>query len=260
MPTPAARDVVPVGPLEGRITVERASVRLLPLSPPALREVSLEIAPGQFVAIVGASGSGKSILASLLIGMFQPSSGRVLLDGNDIAGLDFHSVQRQTGVVPQRPHLLPATIGANISLSDPSLPFDKLVEAARAARVHEEIAALPRGYDTVLTDGGHWVTESRRQRIALARALVARPAVLLLDEAAGASEARDDHHLQRALVELSCTRIVIARRPLTMEAAHRIVLVQEGRVTEQGTHRELLDGSSAYTRLVRALRPGDRSV
>jgi len=237
-------------PLRGRVTLERASVQLLPLAPPALVEVSLDVAPGRFVAVVGPSGSGKSILASLLVGLFQPSSGRVLFDGASLERLDYHWVQRQTGVVPQRPHLLPTTVRANVALSEPALPLESLVEAARAAGALDEIAALPRGWDTLLADCGLSLGDGLRQRLALARALVARPAVLLLDEALAAPEHDEDARLAEALRSLSCTRIVLARRRATMAAADEILVVREGRIVERGAHGELLSVGGHYARLL----------
>lgn len=254
---PEPRTIRLAGQLRGRIAIERANVRLLPMAPLALREVSVAIEPGQFVAVVGPSGSGKSILSSLLIGLFQPSSGRVLYDGMDLAELDYHSVQRQTGIVPQRPHLLPTTLRANIALSNPALALEAVIQAAKAAHIHDEIAALPRAYDTFLADGGLSLSDSQRQRIALARALIGQPAVLLLDEAVGAMDIRTDTQLEAALVGLPFTRIVIARRLSTMASADLILVVKEGEIAERGTHDQLLGLGGTYAKLVGTLAPGD---
>src|SRR5947208_2170276 len=175
--------------LSGAIELEKVSFSYGPLAPMGVRDVSIQITPGQKVAIVGRSGAGKSTLAKLLLGLYYPSAGRILYDGLDLAGLDLQSVRQQCGIVTQRSYLFGTTIGANITLQDPSIAMPQVVEAAQLAGIHEDILAMPMGYDTLVTDGGGSLSGGQRQRIALARALVHRPAILLLDEATSALDA-----------------------------------------------------------------------
>jgi ATP-binding cassette subfamily B protein len=236
--------------LAGRIALENVSFRYGPSAPLVVRDVSLRVDPGQFVAIVGRSGSGKSTLASLLLALYPPSGGRILYDGLDLGVLEVHSVRQQFGIVTQRPYLFGATVRANIALSDPSLPLEQVVEAARLAQIHEEIMEMGLGYNTHLFDGGATLSGGQRQRIALARALVRRPAVLLLDEATSALDAITEVRVQEALAQLRCTRVVIAHRLSTIVDADLILVMDEGRIVERGVHRDLLARGGAYAELV----------
>ncbi|HSF39637.1 MAG TPA: ATP-binding cassette domain-containing protein, partial [Thermoanaerobaculia bacterium] len=208
--------------------------------------------PNRFVAIVGPSGAGKSTLASLLVGLYQPSEGKILFDGADLSELDFRSVRRQVGVVPQHPYLFGASIRANISLSDPSLPLARVVEAAERAKIHEDILAMPMGYDTILADGGASLSGGQRQRMALARALVHRPAIVLLDEATSSLDTVTERKIQRELETLKSTRIVIAHRLSTIREADLILVMEDGRMVEQGRHDELVAQGGVYAGLIAA--------
>ncbi|MBI4511350.1 MAG: peptidase domain-containing ABC transporter [Deltaproteobacteria bacterium] len=247
------RTKVQVAPkLSGRIMLDKVSFRYGPTTPLVVQEVSLRIEPGQFVAIVGRSGSGKSTLASLLLGLYKPTSGRIMYDGIDLADLEIRSVREQLGIVVQRPYLFGTSIRANIALSDPTIPLDRVVEACRLAQIHDEVTEMPMGVETLLLDGGASLSGGQRQRVALARALVRRPAILLLDEATSALDAVTEAKVQVELSRLKCTRIVIAHRLSTIVSADLILMMEDGRVVEQGTHAELLKRNGKYGQLVAA--------
>jgi ATP-binding cassette, subfamily B, bacterial len=240
------------GRLHGRITLERVSFRYGPMAPLVVQDVSVDILPGQFVAIVGRSGSGKSTLARLLVGLYQPTQGRILYDGVDLAELEVRSVRRQLGIVPQTPYLFGSSIRSNIALTDPSLPLDQVVEAARLAQIHDDIVAMPMGYESLLLDGGASLSGGQRQRVALARALVTRPSILLLDEATSALDAVTEMRVQQGLSQLRNTRIVIAHRLSTVLNADLILVMENGFLVEYGTHSYLLARGGKYAELVSA--------
>ncbi|HEX8822199.1 MAG TPA: ATP-binding cassette domain-containing protein, partial [Archangium sp.] len=231
---------------------EKVSFRYSANSPPVVRDVSLRIEPGQMVAIVGRSGAGKSTLANLLLGLYLPTSGRVVYDGVDLHNLDLRSVRGQMGVVLQDPSFFGSSLRDNITLGSPGLPLERVVEAAKLANIHDDILAMPMQYDTLLVDRGLSLSGGQRQRLALARSLVHRPAVLLLDEATSALDAITESQVQKALASLKCTRIVIAHRLSTIRSADIIVVMDAGQVVEMGRHEELLKSGGPYARLVGA--------
>jgi ATP-binding cassette, subfamily B, bacterial len=237
--------------LAGKIELDHVSFRYGPLEPLVVDDVSVRVEPGQLVAIVGRSGSGKSTLASLLLGLYAPTSGRVLYDGLNLSELELRGVRRQLGIVTQRAYLFGSSVRANIALSDPDLPLETIVEAAKLAQIHDEIEQMPMGYETVLVDGGGSISGGQRQRIALARALVRRPSILLLDEATSALDVITERRVQAALEALRCTRVVIAHRLSTVARADRILVTDQGRLVQQGTHQELVREEGPYAELVR---------
>ncbi|HEV2854539.1 MAG TPA: peptidase domain-containing ABC transporter [Thermoanaerobaculia bacterium] len=253
--TPREQDPASVKPaprLKGGIRLEGVGFRYGPLAPMAVQDVTVDIPPGRFVALVGRSGAGKSTLASLLVGLYPPTEGRILFDGLDLNELELRSVRRQVGVVPQHPYLFGTSIRANIALSDPTLPLSRAVEAAKLAHIHDDVIVMPMGYETILADGGASLSGGQRQRLALARALVHRPAILLLDEATSALDTRTERAIQQELAALRTTRIVIAHRLSTIRDADLILVMDEGRVVEQGRHEELLALGGVYASLVAA--------
>ncbi len=237
-------------PLSGRVQLEDVAFSYSELGARVVQGVSVSIEPGQFVAIVGPSGSGKSTLANLLLALYEPVAGRILYDGNDLKGLDSGSVRRQFGVVMQRTHIFAASVRDNIALADPSLTLAEVTESAKFAQLHDDILAMPMGYDTPLAEGGSSISGGQRQRIALARALVRKPTLLLLDEATSALDSVTESHVQAAIESLRCTRIVIAHRLSTIVRADLILVMKEGALVERGKHQALLERRGAYYELL----------
>ncbi len=236
-------------PLTGRIDVDKLHFRYNPLDPIVVHDVSVRIEPGQFVAIVGRSGSGKSTLANLLLGLHTPTEGRISYDGISLADMDLRSVRRQLGIVTQRAYLFNNTIRANIALTDPELSLESVMDAAKRAGIHDDIMKMPMGYDMLLADGGGSLSGGQRQRIALARALVRNPSILLLDEATSALDTITEQLVQNAIAQLACTRIVIAHRLSTVANADIILVMDGGRLVEQGTHADLVARGGIYSQL-----------
>jgi ATP-binding cassette subfamily B protein len=248
--------VRPAPALTGRIRADGVSFRYDPLSADVVRDVTLEIRPGSFVAIVGRSGSGKTTLAHVLLGLYRPSAGAVLHDGMDLSGLDVRTVRSQLGVVTQDPYLFSESIRENVAFADPRMPLERVVDAARMAAVHDDIAAMPLGYDTMVGEGGALLSGGQRQRVAIARAIAARPRVMLLDEATSHLDAIAEHTVYDGLASMQCTRIVVAHRLSTVVGADLIIVMDDGQVVGTGTHESLLATNEAYAALVRRQMPG----
>ena len=246
----AGRDLRHAPQLTGAVRAEGLTFRYSPHVPPAVDGADLEVQPGQLLAVVGRSGSGKSTLGRLLLGLYPPSSGRVLLDGIDLATLHPRSVRSQIGVVTQNPYIFGLSIRDNLLLGDPSLPLDRLEAAAELAGVADDIHAMPMGWDTPLVDAGASLSGGQRQRLALARALAPRPRILLLDEATSSLDTVTEAQVHANIASLGCTVIVIAHRLATVIDADRIVVMDAGRVVEVGCHRELLAAGGHYAQLV----------
>jgi ABC-type bacteriocin/lantibiotic exporter with double-glycine peptidase domain len=237
-------------PLSGAVALEKVSFRHGPLERDVIRDVSVTIRAGEFIGIVGASGAGKSTLAGLLLGLYKPTEGRVVYDGRSLHELDLTSLRAQLGVVTQATQLFAGTIRSNIALSNPELSQTEVERAAQLAHIHEDIVRMPAGYDTVLASSGSSLSGGQRQRVALARALARRPALLLLDEATSALDSVSESAIQAALEKVRCTRVVIAHRLSTVAHADRILVVEAGRIVEDGAPHELLARGGAYARLV----------
>jgi ABC-type bacteriocin/lantibiotic exporter with double-glycine peptidase domain len=243
---------IPMAPgarISGTIEISNLSFRYSPLAPFSVRDVSVCIPGGRFVALVGRSGSGKSTLASLLVGLFPPTMGAVHYNGRELASFDIRSLRSQVGVVTQDVVLFPGTIAENVSLLDPGLPQDRLDRACRLACVDEEIAALPMGYRTLLTEGGVTLAGGQRQRLTIARALAQDSAVLLLDEATTALDAGLERRIVQNLRCLPATKLVITHRIPAVVDADLILVMRDGRVVEQGTHASLWNACGEYRSL-----------
>ncbi len=223
-----------------------------------LEEVSLTIRPGETVALVGPSGSGKSTLVALLQRLYAPTSGRILVDGEDIRQLAQRSLRKQFGVVLQDPHLFNDTVQANIAYGRPDATREEVIAAARAANAHEFIENLPEGYDTVVKERGSRLSGGQRQRIAIARALLKDPPVLIFDEATSALDTESESAIRDALRTLlkGRTSIIVAHRLSTVANADRIVVLRDGKIAEMGSHAELVARGGPYTRMVRQQTKG----
>ena len=229
-------------PAKGAIEFKSVQFRYRPGTQPVLSDVSLTIAPGEVVGVVGPSGSGKSTLTKLLQRLYSPDQGQVLLDGVDVAQMDPAWLRRQIGVVLQENMLFNRTIHDNIALANPAMPRALVIQVAQLAGAHEFIARLPQGYDTMIEERGANLSGGQRQRIAIARALATNPRILIFDEATSALDYDSEriiHANMREIVKGRST-IIIAHRLLAVRNCNRIVGIVDGRLVEQGTHDELL--------------------
>lgn len=242
----------PAQELSGEIVLDQVSFRYYRDHPLVLREISVRIEAGQKVAIVGRSGGGKSTLARLIVGLYEPTSGRVLFDGVDLAAMNLQSVRERIGVVTQDAHIFGTSIRNNVSLGDPGISAEDVVEACKLAEIHAEIIDMPMGYDLPITDGGASLSGGQRQRLTIARAVARRPGILLLDEATSDLDALTESKIIANLRSLDSTRIVIAHRLSTIVDADLILVLDEGRIVERGSHDELVARKGTYAELISA--------
>lgn len=243
--------------LAGQVTFEKVVFRYRPDGPEVLRRISFDVPAGRIIGLVGRSGSGKSTIAKLIQRLYVPESGRVLIDGVDLAQIDPVWLRRQIGVVLQENFLFNRTVRDNIALADPGIPMERVVEAARVAGAHEFILELSQGYDTVIGEHGATLSGGQRQRIAIARALVTDPRILILDEATSALDYESEAIVQRNLKTICQGRTVflVAHRLTTVRQAHRIFVIEKGEIVEQGSHNELIQRNVYYAGLHRHQGP-----
>jgi ATP-binding cassette subfamily B protein len=236
--------------VKGALTFENVSFSYGDESP-TLSNIELDIAPGESVAVVGPSGAGKSTLAALTLRLYDPSAGRILLDGHDFRDIKLKTLRQHIAVVSQETYLFHATIADNLRYARPEATQAELEQAARAAQIHDFIASLPAGYETLVGERGYRLSGGERQRIAIARAILADPKILILDEATSALDSTNERLIQAALEPLleGRTSLIIAHRLSTIQRANRIVSIDQGRIVEIGNHRTLLERRGLYARL-----------
>jgi subfamily B ATP-binding cassette protein HlyB/CyaB len=238
-------------PIRGQVTFDHATFRYRIDGPEVLHNVSFSVQPGQVVGIVGSSGSGKSTITKLIQRLYVPESGRVLVDGVDLAMVDLTWLRRQIGVVLQENVLFNRSVRENIALADPTMSMERVIEAASLAGAHDFILELPEGYDTVVGERGSSLSGGQRQRIAIARALITDPRILIFDEATSALDYESERAIQQNMKRIAAGRTVfiVAHRLSTVRNANRIVTLEHGRIVEDGSHDELIRTNGRYANL-----------
>ncbi|MCI0661247.1 MAG: peptidase domain-containing ABC transporter [Acidobacteria bacterium] len=237
--------------LTGRIEIHNLSFRYNPNAPLVLHNISCLIEPGQKVALVGATGCGKSSLAMLLLGLFSPTRGEIFYDDRPLSELDCQALRSQFGIVLQDPIIFSDSIRQNIIFANPGIDAREAIEAAKRASLHDEIMKMPMGYETIISEGGTNLSGGQRQRLALARALAGRPRILLLDEATSHLDCLTEAMIERNLRELDCTCIVIAHRLAGVRNSDQILVLHEGEIVERGRHDELVEHRGYYAEMLR---------
>ena len=246
-----APDAIALPSVEGRVTFESVAQRYFGGGEPVLRDVSFDVQPGQTVALLGATGSGKSSIINLIPRFYDATSGRVLIDGHDVKSLTLQSLRTQIGIVLQDTTLFGGTIRDNIAFGRPEATQEEIEAAARAAAAHDFISAFPQGYDTPVGERGATLSGGQKQRVAIARTLLLDPRILILDDSTSSVDAVTEHEIQRALDKLmeGRTSFVIAQRISTARNAGLILVLDKGQIVAHGTHGELMERSPIYAEI-----------
>ena len=246
--------------IKGRVSFDNVTFRYFSGSEPVLEQVSFKAEPGQTVALLGATGSGKSTVINLIPRFYDVSEGRVLVDAHDVRDLEIESLRRQIGIVLQETTLFSGTIRDNIAFGRPDAPHDEIVDAAQAAAAHDFISEFPQGYDTPVSERGATLSGGQKQRIAIARALLMNPKILIMDDSTSSVDLATEYQIQQALDRLmqGRTSFVIAQRISTVLSADKILVLDKGRIVAQGPHQELLENSPIYAEIYYSQLLGDK--
>ena len=245
---PGAKDVPN---LNGHVTFENVTFSYPNEEKAALQNVSFDAPPGKQIGLIGATGSGKTSITQLITRFYEPEEGRILIDGNEVNNYTLHSLRNQIGFVLQESFLFSSSIKSNIAYGRPNASMDEIVRAAKMAQAHEFIMELPNGYDTMLGERGMGLSGGQKQRIAIARALILDPTILVLDDATSAVDMQTEFNIQKELKEALAgrTTFIIAHRISSLKHADEILVLDEGRVVERGTHEELIKMHGPYRRI-----------
>lgn len=236
--------------LSGKIELKGVSFRYDQNSSWTLKDVSLTIQPGQKVALVGKTGSGKSTFAKLLLGLYEPEKGEIFYDGIRLEEMEYRTLRSQFGAVMQDSSIFGGSVKQNISFNDPEMYFEDVKKASRLAAIDRDIEQMPMGYETPVSESGTALSGGQRQRLALARALAHKPSLIVLDEATSHLDASTEKEVGNNISDLSCTRVVVAHRLSTIRDADLIIAIEEGEIVECGTHEELLAAGGCYVKLI----------
>ena len=237
--------------MQGRVAFENVTFRYFGGGDPVLSEVSFVAEPGQTVALLGATGSGKTTIINLIPRFYDPSEGRVLIDGHDLRDVTLESLRSQIGIVLQETTLFSGTIRDNIAFGRPDATQEEIEAAAKAAAAHDFILSFPQGYDTPVGERGATLSGGQKQRVAIARALLMDPHILILDNSTSAVDLETEYHIQKALDHLmeGRTSFVIAQRISTVMHADQILVLDKGRVVARGKHADLMETSEIYAEI-----------
>jgi ABC-type bacteriocin/lantibiotic exporter with double-glycine peptidase domain len=240
--------------LTGGIVVSNVSFRYGDKGPYVLDNLSFTIRPGEYVAIVGRSGCGKSTIVRLLLGFEMPERGGIYYGPHDVSKIDLRSLRQHIGTVTQDGRIVVGDIFSNITIAAPGSTLDDAWEAARLAGVADDIEKMPMGMQTILTEGSGGISGGQRQRIMIARAICGKRRILMFDEATSALDNKTQRHVYESLAKLKCTRIVVAHRLSTVKDCDRILVLDGGRIAEEGTYEQLIEKNGLFAKLVERQR------
>ena len=244
----------PLPPIQGQVLFQDVTFRYFSSSDPVLSNVTLEAKPGETIALLGATGSGKTTIINLIPRFYDVSAGKVLIDGHDIRDVQLDSLRRQIGIVLQETNLFTGTIRDNIAFGRPEATDEEIIAAAKAAAAHEFISSFPEGYNTSVGERGATLSGGQKQRVAIARALLLDPRILILDDSTSSVDVATEVHIQRALDRLmkGRTSFVIAQRISTVLNADQILVLDKGQIVARGKHADLLETNPLYAEIYRS--------